>query len=251
MGKIDGHATFVHLYLNGLYWGLYNPVERPDAQFAEEYFGGSDEDYDALNRRTTTNEAVDGDLNRYNEMLSLADRGLASPQAYAEMQRYVDIDNLIDFFLIHQYTTNKDGPEIFQSNNQRAIGSRIGDPKFKFFVWDMEYSIWEATDFLNINVDVPTSISHVYTKLRENPEFRLRYADRVHRHMFNGGALTPAAAAVRWETRAHEIYSAIICESARWGDAQRAAAVHPRCGVDGRAESAADGVLPTADRDTA
>jgi hypothetical protein len=222
MGKIDGHAAFVHLYLNGLYWGLYNPVERPDAQFAEEYFGGSDEDYDALNRRTTTNEAIDGDLNRYNEMLALADRGLASPQAYAEMQRYVDIDNLIDFFLIHQYTTNKDGPEIFQSNNQRAIGSRIGDPKFKFFVWDMEYSIWEATDFLNINVDVPTSISHVYTKLRENPEFRLRYADRVRRHMFNGGALTPEAAAARWETRAREIYGAIVCESARWGDAQRA-----------------------------
>jgi hypothetical protein len=222
MGKIDGHATFVHLYLNGLYWGLYNPVERPDAQFGEEYFGGSDENYDALNRRTTTNEAIDGDLNRYNEMLALADRGLAGPQAYAEMQRYVDIDNMIDFFLIHQYTTNKDGPEIFQSNNQRAIGSRIGDPKFKFFVWDMEYSIWNATDFLNINVDVPTSISHVYTKLRENPEFRLHYADRVHKHMFNGGALTPEAAAARWETRAREIYGAIACESARWGDAQRA-----------------------------
>lgn len=221
MGKIDGHATFVHLYLNGLYWGLYNPVERPDAQLAEEYFGGSDEDYDALNRRTTTNEAIDGDLVRYNAMLALADRGLAGPQAYAEMQRHVDVDNLIDFFLIHQYTTNRDGPEVYQSNNQRAIGSRVGDPMFRFFVWDMEYSIWNAADFLNVNVDVPTSASHVYAKLRENPEFRLRYADHVHRHMFNGGALTPEAAAARWETRASELYAAIVCESARWGDAWR------------------------------
>lgn len=222
MGKIDGHATFIHLYLNGLYWGLYNPVERPDAQFAEEYFGGSDEDYDALNRRTSTNEAIDGDLDRYNEMLALADRGLADADAYAEMQRYVDLDNLIDIFLIHQYTTNKDGPEIFQSNNQRAIGSRIGDPRFRFFVWDMEYSLWDATDFLNVEVNVPTSISHVYMKLRENAEFRLRYADRAHKHLFNGGALTPEAVATRWETRAWEIYGAIVCESARWGDAQRA-----------------------------
>lgn len=222
MGKIDGHAAFVHLYLNGLYWGLYNPVERPDAQFAEEYFGGSDEDYDALNRRTSTNEAIDGDLVRYNEMLALADQGLTSPDAYARIQRYVDLDNLIDFFLIHQYTTNKDGPEIFQSNNQRAIGSRVGDPHFRFFVWDMEYSLWNATDFLNIEVDVPTSASHVYTKLRANPEFRLRYADRAHKHLFNDGALTPGAAMTRWETRAQEIYGAIVCESARWGDAQRA-----------------------------
>ena len=222
MGKIDGHATFVHLYLNGLYWGLYTPVERPDAQMAEEYFGGSDEDYDALNRRTSTNEAIDGDLTRYNQMLALADRGLTSADAYAQMQRYVDLDNLIDFFLIHQYTTNRDGPEIFQSNNQRALGSRIGDPMFRFFVWDMEYSIWNAADFLNIEVDVPTSISHVYTKLRANPEFRLQYADRVQKHMFHGGALTPEAATARWEVRAVEVYGAIACESARWGDAQRA-----------------------------
>ena len=48
-----------------------------------------------LNRRTTTNEAIDGDLVRYNEMQALADRGLTTPEAYAEMQRYVDIDNLI------------------------------------------------------------------------------------------------------------------------------------------------------------
>ena len=30
MGKVDGHAAFFHLYLNGLYWGLYHAVERPD-----------------------------------------------------------------------------------------------------------------------------------------------------------------------------------------------------------------------------
>ena len=141
------------------------------------------------------------DLVRYNEMLALADQGLTSPDAYARIQRYVDLDNLIDFFLIHQYTTNKDGPEIFQSNNQRAIGSRVGDPHFRFFVWDMEYSLWNATDFLNIEVDVPTSASHVYTKLRANPEFRLRYADRAHKHLFNDGALTPGAAMTRWVRR--------------------------------------------------
>ena len=221
MGKIDGHAAYFHLYLNGLYWGLYHAVERPDAQMAEEYFGGSDEDYDALNRRTTTNEAIDGDLNRYNEMLRLADRGLTTPEAYAEIERYVDIENMIDFFLIHQYTTNQDGPETFQSNNQRALGSRVGDPKFRFFVWDMEYSIWDADDNFNIDVNVPGSISRVYTKLRENPEFEIRYADRAHKQLFNGGALTADAAATRWETRANEIYRAIISESARWGDAKR------------------------------
>jgi hypothetical protein len=222
MGKVDGHAAYYHLYLNGLYWGLYHAVERPDAQMGEEYFGGNDEDYDALNRRTVTNEAIDGDLQRYNEMQALADQDMTDPNNYALMQQYVDIDNLIDFFLIHQYTTNRDGPEVFNSNNQRAIGHRSDSPEFRFFVWDMEYSMWTATDNINIDVDVATSASHVYTALRANAEFRLRYADRAHMHLFNNGALTPTEAADRWETRANEIFKPIVAESARWGDSRRA-----------------------------
>jgi len=38
-------GTFVHLYLNGVYWGVYNLVERPDEQFASEYYGGDDDDW--------------------------------------------------------------------------------------------------------------------------------------------------------------------------------------------------------------
>ncbi len=222
MGKIDGHATFVHLYLNGLYWGLYNPVERPDAEMGEEYFGGTDEDYDALNRRTWVNEAIDGDLIRYNEMIALAQGGLTSAAAYTQMQSYLDMENFVDFFLLNQYVTNYDGLQGFDGNNQRAIGSRVGDPKFRFFVWDMEYSLHYADDFINVDyTPPPASASTVYAALRQNPEFRLYFADRAHKYLFNDGALTAEKAAARWETRANEIYTAVIGESARWGDAKR------------------------------
>lgn len=221
MGKIDGHATFAHLYLNGLYWGLYNPVERPDADFAAEYFGGEPEEYDAINRRTTTNEAIDGDLVAYNELLALASRGVDSLADYEAIQGYLDIDDLIDYMLIHQYTTNRDGPEEFQSNNMRGVRKREPGAKFRFFVWDMEYSLWEPDRNININVAVPGSISFVYARLREFPEFRLRYADHVRRHLFHGGALTPQAVLERWNRRSDQIYSALLGESARWGDAKR------------------------------
>ena len=236
MGAIDGHATLVHLYLNGLYWGLYNPVERPDSQMAEEYFGGTDEDYDALNRRTSTNEVIDGDMVRYNEMIDLANAALAAgvttDEDYAMLQQYVAMDDFIDWFLRNQYVTNRDGLTAFDGNNQRAIGSRVGDPQFRFFVWDMEYSMWNATDNNNIapgmnspalagSQNPPRSAWTVYNALRQHPEFRLYYGDRVQKHLFNDGALTPQAAADRWEVRANSIYTAIIGESARWGDAKR------------------------------
>ncbi len=237
MGAVDGHATLVHLYLNGLYWGLYNPVERPDAQMGEEYFGGSDEDYDALNRRTSNTEVIDGDMVRYNQMVDWAlgaqAAGTMSDAVYANLKRYLAMDDFIDWFLRNQYVTNRDGLSAFDGNNQRAIGSRVGDPQFRFFVWDMEYSMWNATDNNNVapgknspalagSQNPPRSAWTVYNALRLHPEFRLHYADRVQKHFFNEGALTPAAAAERWEIRANSIYQAIIGESARWGDAKRA-----------------------------
>src|SRR5205814_1860515 len=31
MSGLSSHSRFFHLYLNGLYWGIYDPTERPDA----------------------------------------------------------------------------------------------------------------------------------------------------------------------------------------------------------------------------
>ena len=67
----------------------------------------------------------------------------------------------------------------------------------------------------------------MYDHLRkESPEFRLRFADRVQKHMFNGGALTVAATQDRWKARADQIEAAIIGESARWGDAREGEVVN-------------------------
>ena len=222
MGKIDGHATYVHLYLNGLYWGLYMPVERPDAGFGAEYFGGESEEYDAINRRTTTNEAIDGDLEAYEEMLAVAELGLGDDAGLAAIQEYLNLEDLIDYMLIHQYTVNRDGPEEYQSNNMRGIRKREAGAQFHFFVWDMEYSIWDADDNYNIDVDVDGSISHVYAQLRNNPDFRSMYSEQAWGHLSAGGALTPEACIARWEERAAEIERAVVAESARWGDTDRA-----------------------------
>ena len=219
MGKTDGHATYVHLYLNGLYWGLYNPVERPEAGFGEEYFGGDDDEYDAINRRTVTNEAVDGTLDAYNELLARADEDLSTD--ISRVEEMLDLDDLIDYMLIHQYMVNRDGPCCAESNNMRGLRRRLDGEQFRFFVWDMEYSLWDATDTTNVSIDVAGSISHVYTRLQDNADFRARYAERARMHLTGTGALTPDAAAARYEARATEIYGALLAESARWGDTYR------------------------------
>lgn len=76
MGALSSHSRYVHLYINGLYWGVYNPCERPDAGFAASYLGGDKTQYDAFNG--TGGQLLDGDTVARNAMLSLNNTNLAS-----------------------------------------------------------------------------------------------------------------------------------------------------------------------------
>ena len=235
MGHPTAGATFVHLYLNGVYWGLYNPVERPDGSFGEDHFGGDDTEYDALNRRFSV-EVLSGSKAVWDEMITLAGSGLATQAEYEQLADFIDLDNLIDYMLLHQFMQTRDGPDDFGHNNMRLVRRNEPAGPFRLYAWDMEYSMIDTfgtraysypfpiyTSSRYGPADITDSIASVYIRLKDNnPEFQLRYADRAYRHLFNGGAMTPEKASAQWLTRADEIESAIICESARWGDQRRA-----------------------------
>ena len=63
MGRTSAHCQPVHLYVNGLYWGLYNLHERPDENFAATYFDGLDSQYDVVRNTAGHFEATAGDTN--------------------------------------------------------------------------------------------------------------------------------------------------------------------------------------------
>jgi hypothetical protein len=60
--------------------------------------------------------------------------------------------------------------------------------------------------------------SNLYLALRNVPEFQQLYADRIYKHFFTDGVLTPEANAARLMSIAAQIDRAIVGESARWGD---------------------------------
>ncbi|MEM7537693.1 MAG: chitobiase/beta-hexosaminidase C-terminal domain-containing protein [Chloroflexota bacterium] len=53
MGGLNPHGFFVHVYINGVYWGQYNMGERVDADFYAEYGTGDDADYEAVKSTNT------------------------------------------------------------------------------------------------------------------------------------------------------------------------------------------------------
>ena len=64
-----------------------------------------------------------------------------------------------------------------------------------------------------------SSLGELYRHLRDKvEEFRVRYTDRIQKHFFNDGLLTPAANTARLNRLAAPIDRAVVGESARWGD---------------------------------
>jgi hypothetical protein len=195
------------LYINGLYWGLYNLGEQPSAAYAASYLGGVRADYDGFN----ADELKDGNTNSWNEMVSLVRAGITNETTYAELADYLDLPSFADYMLINMYAANLDWP----AHNFWLLGSVTNGIPFRFISWDAEGTFYGINEDLT-DVDAGTP-GLFYTKLRQYPEFRRLFGDRAHQLLFDGGALTPQRTANRWMQRAHEIESAIVAESARWG----------------------------------
>ena len=249
MGHQAERGDYYHLYINGQYWGLYNSAERPDADYAASYFGGDEDDYDVVKVDPDLGyavEATDGNLDAWNELWARASAGLASEAAYQRVlgnnadgtrntsyRVLVEQTNLIDYMLLTYYTGNFDAPiSGFLGNNSPnnffAIRNRGSNSAgFRFFSHDAEHSLF------NVNEDrtgpypagsqgpSKSNPQYLFQQMMANPTFRLKVADRVQKHFFNNGALTPTAVRDRLLKRKTEIDVAVIAESARWGDSKR------------------------------
>jgi hypothetical protein len=226
MKNPSAHSKYVHLFINGLYWGLYDVSERVDNDFLETYIGGNEADYDIIK----DNELADGVLTNWVDLFSLVRKDMvkdtncfkvlgqnADGSDNPSYPKYIDADNLIDYMLINFYGGNID----WDFHNWIAARNRTNPGKgFQFFCWDGEQVL------INLNENVTKTYnnfcpSEILARLNLNQEFRMRFADRVQKHFYFDGALTPQQVEKRYVKRADEIRLALIAESARWGDYRR------------------------------
>ncbi|MGB2806290.1 MAG: lamin tail domain-containing protein [Sedimentisphaerales bacterium] len=215
MGGYGGQGRHVHLYLNGLYWGLYWLHERPDEHFAAAYFGGDDDDYDVLKHNSST--VIHGTDDSYDEMFAVANGGLFSNSQYLLIQEYLDVPGLIDYMLMNFYIGNTD----WDHQNWYATCSHV-DPagRWRYHSWDAEHCLEGLYD--NVTGDNNSGApSRLHQQLRQNAEYKILFADHIHRHFFNNGVLTPEGATALYNVRLNEVGRAVVGESARWGDNRR------------------------------
>lgn len=217
MGQPAAQGRFVHVYLNGLYWGLYNLCERPSAPFLTELKGGSNHDYDSRNAE----KLLSGTDTTWKQLFETVNQGIG-PQASLEVLKpLLNLTNFCDYMLLNFYGANADWD---RSSNWYAARRNNPPSPYEFFIWDGERTLEDVNDN-RMDFDDDLSPTRLFHKLEHNASFQVLFRERVRLHCGPGGALSPTAAAERFRTRASEIGNAIVAESARWGDYRRD--VHP------------------------
>ncbi|MDA0814155.1 MAG: CotH kinase family protein, partial [Verrucomicrobia bacterium] len=247
LGQPAGHGRNIHLYINGFYWGVYNIVERPDVGFAEAYLDVPKENWDGIN----TGGAVNGgstapwrDLTRLTTAISRGDTEAERTAAFYKvmgrkpdgsndpaLESFIDAENFIDYLLVNWYMGNTDWP----GNNYYCGREKGADSEgYKFFMWDAEWTLFIGGSTSTDQTSNTDGVAQPHAGLRNSLEYRMLFADRAHRALFNGGALTEDACAARYDAFVKDHPLILIAESARWGDQHRTSS--PRTVADWKRE---------------
>jgi len=233
------HGAFVHLYVNGKYWGVYNPVERPDTSFAATYHGGDKDTWDGVNAGAPVGGSS---MQPWYDLMNF-DFQSGSTAAYQRVQgnfpdgtddpateSLLDVNNYVDYMLVNFFVCNADWP----GHNWYVARPRgTASTGFKFFPWDTEMAVglaWirdPAGDMTGVGGADSNDPAEPYYWLQMNSDFQMLFADHAHKALFNGGALTTAAAVARYQALADEVGAAVSAESARWGDVVTGAPYKP------------------------
>ena len=211
---MDNVSTFglkVHLYINGIYWGLYNTVEYLHDNYHAAYFGGNETDYDVYNHSGLEN----GDNTAWLHAINLANAGLSTSAQWNAFKKEIDVSNLFDYMILNHYGGNTD----WDNNNWYAAKKRDTTGRWRFFPWDSEQFFKEK----NINVTTKNNAgkpTNLFNKALENDEALIAFQDKVHCYCFDDGILTPNKVDSIWMHEFEKFDIAMIGESARWGDDQ-------------------------------
>ena len=205
MGQPAPRGRFVHLYINGEYWGQYHLMERPNGQFMAAYFGGDKEDYDAYKGDYGNLNILNGNPDAWWAMLDTTDD-------YQQLQQYMDVVNYADYLLVNYYVGNDWDWKSYQ--NWIAARKRQDGAGFKFFCWDNDVIMRTGYNANVINKGGPGNMAGA---VKQHEEFRLLLADRAQKYYFNNGLFTHDRVTAQLDELAGQIEKTIIPECARWG----------------------------------
>ena len=195
MGQQGSVGILNTLYINGEFKGFFNMCERLREPFMQSHHGGN-EDWDVRQ----VNDYANGDINAWNTMMGILNRSGNSDLSlrdWSEALDYLDPVNMADYFLLNIYGATWDWPQ----NNWVGGRERSAEGRYRLYVWDAEGSFLNQSyfnprthnSFTSDLLSKNDTLSQLFQRLIKAPEWRLIFADRINKHMFNDGVLDDRA----------------------------------------------------------
>ncbi len=238
-------SRYYHLFINGQYWGLYQTQERSEADFAETYLGGDDNDWDCVKSGAVASDGTIDAFSKlfqiavqegfsgayrtnYNRIKGLNPDGTPNPK----LPQYVDEENLIQFVLNYFFTADPDSPIGLggnSPNNLYGLYNRVNPTGFSWYRHDAEHSMgaWRnsgvstaydmtARGWAMNSIGTFTPV-RLHQKLMDHPDYKMRFIDLYQQtYLGKNGAMSTRSNLFRWNARQNEVDKAIYAESARW-----------------------------------
>lgn len=218
MGQLNPHGRWVHLYLNGTYWGVYHLRERWGAAMHQSYLGGPREAYESINGNLNVGgwaepgTPYDGTGATWTRLKSVR-------KDYSAARQLLDVPQFVDYMIMWMFGGSED--------EYRCVGPNAPGSGFKFYLNDADgwFCIPQYCASGNRTArgapgrqagDGPGSLFSMLFA-GGDPEYRILLADRIQKALLHDGALTPGRNTARLRRRCSELERAFLAESARWG----------------------------------
>ena len=229
-GNLIPHRRWINLFINGLYWGVYDLTERVDEDFVRTYLD-PDADYDVIKSEKKTNErtapfepvAIDGDLVAWNNLISVCNLAKSSPNdpaALSTVSSILDLESYFDYLLVNLYMHNSDWGG--NGNNWRAF-KRRGGGKFRFTIWDAEVAMGPgALETKATYFDSEKGALLPHSLLKDREDYKAAFLARMNQHFHTPGGLFSVNGPIHhssltFQKAIDDLRPLMNLESARWG----------------------------------
>lgn len=174
------NSKYCILYLNGSYYGIYCLKEDFSKQYYASHKGVNKSDVTMLKSPVALSSAV------YQEVYQFCrDNDMTLDENYDHICSVLDIDNVVDWFLIEGYTANSD-----VNGNMRYFKLNDGG-KWQIAFYDLDWTFNYASNcFTNITdsnreVQVSQLINRLLTNARFREQLLSRYSELVSTTLSN------------------------------------------------------------------
>src|SRR6185436_4372338 len=140
--------------------------------------------YDCIKHRVGT--VVNGTNTQYITMFNLVNAGLANNASYENLQQYLDLPWFIDYMIMNFWAGNDD----WAHQNWYCSRKRQTGAGWRYLDWDAEH-VLKSLSYDNTTKNDANGPTAIFTQLRSNNEFRLRFrpcpqALLQRRHLLRG-----------------------------------------------------------------